>query len=375
MFEKFQKWLAEFINGLGIGKTDFSGLFSQLGENLKGFLGNLFEENFGREYDNNQTPLSNVFGTNLGDLLRALTNRLTAGHLTGAEQEANAFNAEQAQINRDFEERMASTQFQRQVSDMQAAGVNPALAMQGSGNAAPSGVAASSTQPSGPAFNMSELMQMLLVKPQMKLLDSQAHALRENAESNRISAEASSSQASSAARNAETNALLANNQIKIGDSLVTLNSSKMEQIAQDIKESASRVELQQVEKAAKELNYQFDKDTFEANKELVMQQILYRAVEMSEMRSVVALNAKLKENAEKQGEILDAEKVGERLSAEWKEQNPHFFKILDTVDMGAEAIGHILHFGFNFGRNKSKSSSTSNVDVRSTSHNYQHKSN
>lgn len=44
-----------------------------------------------------------------------------------------AFNAEQAQINRDWQERMANTQYQRAVADMSKAGLNPILAVTGGG--------------------------------------------------------------------------------------------------------------------------------------------------------------------------------------------------------------------------------------------------
>lgn len=41
------------------------------------------------------------------------------------------FNASQAQIQRDWEERMANTSYQRTASDMKAAGLNPAVVMAG----------------------------------------------------------------------------------------------------------------------------------------------------------------------------------------------------------------------------------------------------
>ncbi|WNK14564.1 MAG: DNA pilot protein [Microvirus sp.] len=66
------------------------------------------------------------------------------------QRETNAMNAAQAQLNRDFTERLSSSAHQREVADLKAAGLNPILSgMGGSGASTPAGSMATMVNPFG----------------------------------------------------------------------------------------------------------------------------------------------------------------------------------------------------------------------------------
>lgn len=78
-----------------------------------------------------------------------LPDMLTGGAVSNARsvEETNAANFQESARNRDFQERMSNSAYQRAVSDMRAAGLNPALAYQNGGASTPSGSTASASAP------------------------------------------------------------------------------------------------------------------------------------------------------------------------------------------------------------------------------------
>lgn len=58
-------------------------------------------------------------------------------------REAMAFEANQARINREWQQEMSNTAYQRQIADLKKAGINPIFALNGGGASTPSGATAS----------------------------------------------------------------------------------------------------------------------------------------------------------------------------------------------------------------------------------------
>lgn len=105
----------------------------------------------------------------LGGLGNLLLGRSSAKQQQG-------FNAREAQKQRDFEERMSNTQYQRAMSDMRTAGLNPMLAFEQGGAGTPGGAAASGSAADIGGVASSALAGAKLIAD-LKVASAQADAL------------------------------------------------------------------------------------------------------------------------------------------------------------------------------------------------------
>lgn len=108
----------------------------------------------------------------------------TGSGLTNAEVQQNAWNSQEAAINRDWQEQMDATKYQRQTQDMVAAGLNPAMLYGGTSSpSALSGSAASGGDAGSPSAGMLDsVLNIMFAKQRMKNLKAEERNITEDAD-------------------------------------------------------------------------------------------------------------------------------------------------------------------------------------------------
>lgn len=93
------------------------------------------------------------------------------------------FQADQAHMNRQFQERMRNTEWQAAVADMHAAGINPALAYSQGGASSPGGSMPGGATAAAAENTANSAFQAAMQSKQLKLLDHQIRKTNNEAQS------------------------------------------------------------------------------------------------------------------------------------------------------------------------------------------------
>lgn len=124
-----------------------------------------------------------------GAFLMALLSQYAAmanqNYTERVRREQNIFNKYEAQRAREWNQQMDSTKYQRTVTDMRSAGVNPALAMQGGiSTQASSNATAQAVNMPAPQLDLSQVAQLAMQEKQLKIQEKlvDAQARKANAE-------------------------------------------------------------------------------------------------------------------------------------------------------------------------------------------------
>lgn len=158
-------------------------------------------------------------------------------------REQNIFNQYEAQRAREWNQQMDSTKYQRTVADMRAAGVNPALAMQGGVTTQASSNATASAANVGPAqIDLSQVAQLAMQSKQLQIQDKLA-----NAEVRLKNADADLKEKDANVRDDYNNLMMKG--MKISNDL---NESQIDQIRANVGKIGEEVELIKKQAATEE---------------------------------------------------------------------------------------------------------------------------
>lgn len=156
--------------------------------------------------------------------------------MSGAEMQAFNLNAQEAQKARDWNAEQDNTKYQRQVADMQAAGVNPALAMNGgvSTQAGSNAMANASTTAVSPMNSVTDFATQVATLKNMRAQEEktreEAHAVRIQNTVNEVTALkkalADLAVSNATAEEKQTQAKALEAEIKVKESVLKLNDKQ-----------------------------------------------------------------------------------------------------------------------------------------------------
>lgn len=156
----------------------------------------------------------------------------------------NQSNAEQASDNRDWQERMSNTSYQRAVKDLESAGLNPMLAYARGGASTPSGAQATISNPleSVPSSAVA-IANAKTQRDQVEAATAKMNVETENLQLSGRLIEAQTAESNARATDAAASAALKQSQIPEVGARIGLMDSQVKQIEAGIKEIVSRVDL------------------------------------------------------------------------------------------------------------------------------------
>lgn len=194
----------------------------------------------------------------VGNIAESWLNKQTGAGLTGAERQMQDYQTSERESAQAFEERMSSTSYQRAVADMQNAGLNPAL-MYGSGAGGASTPSSSGQSAPGysPAGSISDLLQLVLLRKQMKKLDAETNQINKLGNAALVNAKANARNADSNAINADANATNAGtNQVNsITERMNALTNRMRAEIDRSLADNTIRIGTAEVGRIAEQTSF------------------------------------------------------------------------------------------------------------------------
>lgn len=115
---------------------------------------NAEQANIARNFSSDQAAITRGFASDQAQMARDFqldTMREQMGFATTMQDRQEQFNANEAQKQRDWQQQLSGTAYQRSMADMRAAGLNPILAATQGGASTPTGAVASAGLPSAPS--------------------------------------------------------------------------------------------------------------------------------------------------------------------------------------------------------------------------------